>query len=83
MYAFLNRRELVKELNKRFKDEEYFINTYHMPELDREFSTPIPYKGNYICIGHASIWNSVGSAEYEFKMYRPRMSGTILYEERF
>ena len=81
MYAFLRRRELVKLLNKRFEDEEYIIQQEHYPVMDREFNTPIPYKGNYICIGYANIWNSVGCVEYTFKMYKPRKNGTILYEE--
>ena len=81
MYAFLKRRELIKLLDKRFKDEEYMIQTEHYQDIDREFNTPIPYKGNYICIGYAHIWNSVGCVEYTFKMYKPRHNGTILYEE--
>ena len=85
MVELLNRRELVKELDKRFKDEEYSISTEHIKDrYDREFNTPIWLKQyGYICVGHADIWNDVGCIEYTFKMYKPRGNGTIKYGVEF
>ena len=80
MINLLNRRELINELDKRFKYEEYSIQIEHFPDYVREWNTPIPIKDKYICIGYVNVWNDVGCVEYCFKMYKPRKNGTILYD---
>ena len=77
----LNYRELLIWLDEHlYEDEEYSIQKW----IPKEYNWPLPYifDGKYVKIGECTIWNEVGSVEYEFSMYKPVNGGTILYDVR-
>ena len=70
----MNIRELLNWLDEQlYYCYEYSIDKHYTMWCDR------PKNIDYERIGIATVWNDVGSIEYNFDMYRPVGGGTVYY----
>lgn len=79
----MNFRELLNWLDENMymdKSDEYYSIVKTLVKEHEKMYIPLKYRDRYEKIGYCSVWNYVGSIEYEFDMYRPIGSGTVYYE---